>query len=251
MVLVERALARRPCVSWFDHGSGIIIIIACGSERPASTSSSSVLSNIAESMPFGLMIGRIFCDVVAERRRLEQRLARVHPVDVAAQRVDLAVVRDVAVRVRAVPARERVGGEARVHQRDARSPSAGSAGRGNTGRAARWSACPCRRACLCDRLTTYQYSAPPMRRGADLVVGALADHVELALERRARRRSSGLRPMNTWRMNGSQDLAVSPSIELSVGTRAPAEHLLAFGLHDLLEALLRSCGAASRCAAGR
>ena len=47
-------------LSWFDHGSGIIIIIACGSERPASTSSSSVLSNIAESLPFGLMIGRIF-----------------------------------------------------------------------------------------------------------------------------------------------------------------------------------------------
>ncbi len=39
------------------QGSGIIIITACGSERPASTSSSSVLSNIAESLPFGLTIG--------------------------------------------------------------------------------------------------------------------------------------------------------------------------------------------------
>ena len=47
-------------LSWFDHGSGIIIIIACGSERPARTRSSSVLSNIAESLPFGLTIGRIF-----------------------------------------------------------------------------------------------------------------------------------------------------------------------------------------------
>jgi hypothetical protein len=37
--------------SWFDHGSGIIIIIACGSDRPASTSSSSTLSNIPESLP--------------------------------------------------------------------------------------------------------------------------------------------------------------------------------------------------------
>ena len=46
--------------SWFDHGSGIIIITACGSERPASTRSSSVLSNIAESLPLGLTMGRIF-----------------------------------------------------------------------------------------------------------------------------------------------------------------------------------------------
>jgi hypothetical protein len=29
---------------------------------------------------------------------------------------------------------------------------------------------------------------------------------------------SALRPMNTWRINGSQDFAVSPSIELFVGT---------------------------------
>ena len=47
-------------LSWLDHGSGIIIIIACGSERPASTSSSSVLSNIAESLPLGSMIGCTF-----------------------------------------------------------------------------------------------------------------------------------------------------------------------------------------------
>ena len=53
-------------------------------------------------------------------RRFEQRLAGAHPVDVAAERVDLAVVRDVAVRMRAIPARERVGAEARVHQRERR-----------------------------------------------------------------------------------------------------------------------------------
>ena len=61
-------------LSWFDHGSGIIIIMACGSERPASTSSSSVLSNIAESLPFGLMIGRIFLRVLAEERRIRTAL---------------------------------------------------------------------------------------------------------------------------------------------------------------------------------
>ena len=37
--------------------------------------------------------------VVAERLGAAERLARPHPVDVAAQRIDLAVVRDVAVRV--------------------------------------------------------------------------------------------------------------------------------------------------------
>ena len=46
--------------SWPLHGSGIIIIIACGRERPPMTSSSKTLSNIAESEPFVFTIGRIF-----------------------------------------------------------------------------------------------------------------------------------------------------------------------------------------------
>ena len=44
------------------------------------------------------------------------RLARPHPVPVAAHGVDLAVVRDVAVGVRQRPRRERVRREPRVHQ---------------------------------------------------------------------------------------------------------------------------------------
>jgi hypothetical protein len=59
-----------------DHGSGIIIIIACAGERPARIRSSSVLSNIDESLPFGLTIGRMLLDVVAEEVGLEQGLAR-------------------------------------------------------------------------------------------------------------------------------------------------------------------------------
>ena len=43
-------------------------------------------------------------DVVAEEIGFEQRLACVHPVDVAAQGVDFAVVRHVAVRMGAIPA---------------------------------------------------------------------------------------------------------------------------------------------------
>ena len=51
---------------------------------------------------------------VVEERGPEHRLTGEHPVHVAAQRVDLAVVRDEAVRMGAVPRRERVGAEALV-----------------------------------------------------------------------------------------------------------------------------------------
>ena len=57
-------------------------------------------------------------DVVAELRRRYRGLARRHPVVVAAQRVDLAVMRDHAVRMRQRPGREGVGGKALVHQRE-------------------------------------------------------------------------------------------------------------------------------------
>ncbi len=57
-------------------------------------------------------------EVVPEEIRGELRLARLHPVDVASQRVDLAVVGDQPVRVRELPARERVGREAGVDERE-------------------------------------------------------------------------------------------------------------------------------------
>ena len=55
-------------------------------------------------------------DVVAEELGGQLRLARAHPVGVAAQRVDLAVVGDHPVRVRELPAGEGVCGVARVHE---------------------------------------------------------------------------------------------------------------------------------------
>jgi hypothetical protein len=58
--------------------------------------------------------------VLAEQLGGELGLARAHPVDVAPQRVDLAVVGDHPVRVGQLPAREGVGGEARVHQGERR-----------------------------------------------------------------------------------------------------------------------------------
>ncbi len=57
-------------------------------------------------------------DVARQLRRGQQRLAGVHPVLVAADRVDLAVVRDEAVRVGQRPRRERVRREPRVDQGD-------------------------------------------------------------------------------------------------------------------------------------
>src|SRR5215469_6154782 len=47
-------------LSWFSHGSGIIIIITCGNSRPVITSISTQLSNCAESLPSVLMTGTIF-----------------------------------------------------------------------------------------------------------------------------------------------------------------------------------------------
>ena len=55
-------------------------------------------------------------EVPLDERGREQRLAGPHPVAVAGQRVDLAVVGQVAVRVGQGPAGEGVGREARVHQ---------------------------------------------------------------------------------------------------------------------------------------
>jgi hypothetical protein len=57
---------------------------------------------------------------VFERFGFEQRLACMHPVRVAAHGIDLAVVRDIAVWMRAVPARKRVRGKARMDQRERR-----------------------------------------------------------------------------------------------------------------------------------
>ena len=116
MIFVKRLLCPGSSSDRRAHGSGIIIMTACGSERPARTSISRTLSNIAESLPVSSMIGRIFLISGAEQVGGEHALAGVHPVDVAAQRVDFAVVADVAIRMGPRPGRERVGAESRMHQ---------------------------------------------------------------------------------------------------------------------------------------
>jgi hypothetical protein len=55
-------------------------------------------------------------DVVAKKLGVHRRLAGGHPVDVAAQRVDLTIVRHHPVGVGELPGREGVGGETLMHQ---------------------------------------------------------------------------------------------------------------------------------------
>ena len=77
-----------------------------------------------------------------ELRALQLAAPRLHPVAVAAQRVDLAVVRDVAERLREVPRRERVGREPRVHDRDRARRARRTADRRRTAAAAAGSSRP-------------------------------------------------------------------------------------------------------------
>ena len=59
-------------------------------------------------------------EIRADQFRRHRMPPRVHPVDVAADGVDLAVMRQEAIRMRQPPGRERVGGEALMHQRQRR-----------------------------------------------------------------------------------------------------------------------------------
>ena len=59
-------------------------------------------------------------DVVAEKCGFEQGLAGVHPIDISAQRIDFAIMRQVTVGVGAIPTRKGVGAEARVDERKRR-----------------------------------------------------------------------------------------------------------------------------------
>ena len=68
----------------------------------------------------GVDDGNDLPDVLAEQFGDEVGLSRLHPVDVPAQGIDFAVVRDVTVGMRAVPAGKGVSAEPRMHQRQGR-----------------------------------------------------------------------------------------------------------------------------------
>ncbi len=81
------------------------------------------LQRVVERGRVGLALvdeGPDLVEVLAQQVRMDRGLARLDPVEVAAQRVDLAVVGDEAERVREVPRRERVGREALVREADGR-----------------------------------------------------------------------------------------------------------------------------------
>ena len=164
--------------------------------------------------------------VAGQQVRRQQRLAGRHPVAVAAQGVDLPVVRDVAVRVSQRPGRERVRGEPGVHQRQ----RAGHALVGEVG-VERLELRLGEHALVDDRARRERGEV-----GADLVLGALAQAVGTPLQRdprgtavlprRPRRTAAGRRasPRGRWgRFRPSRRPSAAPASRAPAGSpRRPA-----------------------------
>ena len=111
---------RDPSADCATQGSGINIIIACGSDRPPMHQK---FQRIVQTGGVALLLGddRIqLLQVLAEQLGFEPALARAHPVDVALQRVDLAVVANVAIGMGQRPGGKRVRAEASMHEGRAR-----------------------------------------------------------------------------------------------------------------------------------
>ena len=166
--------------------------------------------------------------VVAEELRGELRLARPHPVDVAAQRVDLAVVGDQPVGMRELPAREGVRREARVDERE-RARDALVAEVGEVAPQLRRRQHP-----LVDDRPRRE--ARDHEVGAGRVLGDAPDHVQLPLERvlveLVRRSDEELADAGCEEPRG---LACRVDVDRDV---APAEQLLPLGQNGCLEQLL-------------
>ena len=122
-------------------------------------------------------------DILAEQLRLEAALACPHPVHVALQRVDLAVVTDVAVGVRQRPGRKRIRAETGMDD----DQRAGHAGVGQILVVLRHLVGE-QQSLVDDRVAGQARDVeilPPFDGGlADSLFDALADDVELALELR-------------------------------------------------------------------
>ncbi len=168
-------------------------------------------------------------EILAEQLGGELRLSRAHPVDVAAQRVDLPVVGDHPVRVGELPARERVGREARVHEREAR----GDAGVAQVGEVARQL-----RRCQ-HPLVDHRPAREARQRelGTGRALDHAADHVQLALKRSlvvdlVAGLDQHLADDRRRQPRGLADVAV---VDRHV---APPHRALALGLDRLLDQLL-------------
>ncbi len=85
------------------------MLIASGSERPLRSKSSSVFVKNLRVRPAGGADREDLFHIVAVARVGQHAFARVHPIEVSLERVDLAVVRNKAKRVSQVPSREGIG----------------------------------------------------------------------------------------------------------------------------------------------
>ena len=185
-------------------------------------------------------------DVVvgAEDVGVDERLARPHPVLVAGDGVDLAVVGDAAERVRQRPRRERVGREARVHDAQrAGQPLVLQV------QVERLELRGGEHALVDERLTGKAWEVDGFAAGAvlaralgaQLVLGTLAHHVGAPLQVHA---------------GGAADEHLTEGRHRVAGERAeggvvgrhvaPAEEGQALGLDDLLDRLARRRGVAGR-----
>jgi hypothetical protein len=151
--------------------------------------------------------------------------------DVAAQRVDLAVVRDVAERLRQVPGREGVGREPRVHHRDRRHHVGGVEVGVERGELVGQEQ-PLVDDGLGRQRRDVERAGGIAAAGAHAVLGELADHVQRALVGRRRHPHQPQVQLAEHRhhlLGGGADHA---GVDRHV---APAQHPLALGRDHLLE----------------
>ena len=168
-------------------------------------------------------------EVAGDQVRPQERLAGAHPVAVARDGVDLAVVGEVAVRVGERPARERVGREPRVDERQADSRSAGRSGRGRSTRELVGGQHPL----VDERPRRQRREVEPV----DRVLDPLA-HARRPGDRgpgRPARHVSAAGATKTCSIRGCARRAVSPSVAVVERDLAPAE--------DVEALLVRRCAA--------
>ena len=182
--------------------------------------------------------------VRAEHVGFDERLTGPHPVLVAGDGVDLAVVGDAAERVGQRPGRKGVGGEPRVnHAQRALHPLVlqvqveGLQLRG--GQHALIDQSSTGKAWEIDGFTAR--AVLPGALGAQLVLGAFAHHVGLALEVDPRGAADEELAEGRHRVAGQRTQR-----RVVGGHITPAEHGQAFGLDDLLQCLARQHGVAGR-----
>ena len=122
---------------------GTSIDLTIGAARPARTSSSNTLSSAAKSEPPDCTTGLI-SSIWRRTIRGHPGLVGLHPVEIAGQRVDLAVMRQHAERLGQPPGRKGVGRIALVIDGEARDEALIQQVRDRTPTAARPGTCPYR-----------------------------------------------------------------------------------------------------------